>query len=86
MHFTKGKINFFFTHTKTISRTLCWMQQLHNKRFQMLSGRKTHHSVVTGLQVKVMSSNKNGRAVEELRDMANDKTELMHAQTGIRLR
>ena len=52
----------------------------------MLSGRKTHHSVVTGLQVKVMSSNKNGRAVEELRDMANDKTELMHAQTGIRLR
>ena len=62
------------------------MQQLHNKRFQMLSERKTHHSVVTGIQVKVMTSNVNGRAVEELRDMANDKMVLMHAQTDIRLR
>jgi len=31
------------------------------------------------IQVKVMSSNENGRAVEELRDVANDKMELMHA-------
>ena len=52
----------------------------------MLSERKTHHSVVTGIQVKVMTSNVNGRAVEELRDMANDKMVLMHAQTDIRLR
>jgi len=39
-----------------------------------------------GIQVKVMSSNENGRAVEELRDMANDKMELMHAQTDVRVR
>jgi len=52
----------------------------------MLSGRKTHHSVVTGIQVKVMSSNENDRAVEALRDMANDKMELMHAQTDIEVR
>jgi len=55
------------------------MQQLHNKCFL----ERKHHSVVTGIQVKVMTSNKNGRAVEELRDMANDKMELMHAQTDI---
>lgn len=33
-----------------------------------------------------MSSNKNSRAVEELRDMANDKMELTHAQTDVRVR